>query len=279
MEKVTKEESKFTQLDEKLYELQALFDLSKALNSSLNLKNILDTILLTPMGKLLIAKGVVLISKGNSAFAIESLKGISKSLSGNRIHIDSYPLNPTYLSELTTSPWQALLLKNGIELIIPILYDEKKLGLIGFGKKIIGDVFSDSELDYLHSLSNIAATAIQNGLIFEELNDVNRQLDKRVQELNTLFEIGKELNSTFEIDKVLNLLAYSIMGELMVKRCLIFLVDDEKVMLALNKGFQDEGELKTINDPTFHRKLLSVEESVLIDDNDESKASQFSKDF
>ena len=78
MEKVTKEESKFTQLDEKLYELQALFDLSKALNSSLNLKNILDTILLTPMGKLLIAKGVILISKGNSAFAIESLKGISK---------------------------------------------------------------------------------------------------------------------------------------------------------------------------------------------------------
>ena len=110
MEKVTKEESKFTQLDEKLYELQALFDLSKALNSSLNLKNILDTILLTPMGKLLIAKGVVLISKGNSAFAIESLKGISKSLSGNRIHIDSYPLSPTYLSELTASPWQALLL-------------------------------------------------------------------------------------------------------------------------------------------------------------------------
>ena len=194
MERVTKEEKKFTYLDEKLYELQALFDLSKALNSSLNLKKILDTILLTPMGKLLITKGIILISKGTDGFVIESLKGISKSLSGNRIQVDNYPSNPTYLSELPASPWQALLLKNGIELIIPILHDEKKLGLIGFGKKIIGDVFSDSELDYLHSLSNIAATAIQNGLIFEELNDVNRQLDKRVQDLNTLFEIGKELN-------------------------------------------------------------------------------------
>jgi len=278
VEKVTKEE-KFTQLDEKLYELQALFDLSKALNSSLNLKNILDTILLTPMGKLLIAKGVILISKGKNAFAVESLKGISKSLSGNCIHVDTYPSSPTYLNEIPASPWQALLLKNGIELIIPILHDEKKLGLIGFGQKIIGDVFSDPELDYLHSLSNIAATAIQNGLIFEELNSVNRQLDKRVQELNTLFEIGKELNSTFEINKVLNLLAYSIMGELMVKRCLIFLIEKDNVTLALNKGFLGEDELKRINDPQFHRQLLTVKDSVLIDDRDESKIGQLNKDL
>ena len=279
VEKVTKEEKRFTYLDEKLYELQALFDLSKALNSSLNLKKILDTILLTPMGKLLITKGVILISKGSNAFAIESLKGIPKSLSGNRIQVDNYPSSPTYLSEFPASPWQALLLKNGIELIIPILHDQKKLGLIGFGKKLIGDALSDSELEYLHSLSNIAATAIQNGIIFEELNDVNRQLDKRVQELNTLFEIGKELNSTFEIDKVLNLLAYSIMGELMVKRCLIFLVENDKVVLALNKGFQGEDELKTINDPKFHSKLLAAEKSVLIEEEDESKFGLLLKDL
>ncbi|MFQ5769048.1 MAG: SpoIIE family protein phosphatase [bacterium] len=270
MSKEIKEKSEFTQLDEKLYELQALFDLSKALNSSLNLKTILDTILLTPMGKMLIGKGVVLITNGAKGFVIETLKGLPKSLLGNCIQVDDFPSNPEYIKNLTASPWQSLFQKNGIELVIPILHDGKNLGLIGFGKKIIGNDYSDSELDYLHSLSNIAATAVQNGLIFQELNEVNRQLDKKVQELNTLFEIGKELNSTLETDNVVNLLAYSIMGELMVNRCLIFLLINGKMTLKLNKGFQQESDLKIATDAKICEALLHLDQPVFISENNEN---------
>ncbi|MFQ5676661.1 MAG: SpoIIE family protein phosphatase, partial [bacterium] len=202
----------------------------------------------------------------DNGFVIETLKGVTKSLEGTRIQIDDYPAAPAFLNDLPAGPWRAFLQKNGMELVIPILHDEKKLGLICFGKKIVGKNLADSELEYLHSLSNIAATAIQNGLIFEELNDVNRQLDKRVQELNTLFEIGKELNSTLQIDKVLNLLAYSIMGEMMVQRLLIFLVDEDDVTLSLNKGFQSDSDLKLANSRKFQRQLLKLEEPVLADE-------------
>jgi len=237
------EPKKYSQLDEKVYELQALFDLSKALNSSLKLRTILDTILLTPMGKLLVGKGMVLISKGASGFIIETLKGLPKSLLGNKIQVDDFPESPVFTDQLKPSVWQGFVQKHELELVIPIRHNDKNLGLIAFGKKIVGNRYSDSELDYLYSLSNIAATSIQNGIIFEELNDVNRQLDKKVQELNTLFEIGKELNSTLESDKVVNLLAYSIMGEMMVNRCLIFLVENGKIALTLNKGFQNEKDM------------------------------------
>lgn len=278
MEKTTKEKSKFTELDEKLYELQALFDLSKALNSSLNLKNILNTVLLTPMGKMLISKGLILISKGNNGFVIETLKGVTKSLEGKRIQIDDFPSSPTYLNALPPSPWQALLKKNGIDLVIPILHNEKKLGLIGFGNKIVGDAFSDSDLEYLDSLSNISATAIQNGLIFEEKEDVNRQLGKKVQELNTLFEIGKELNSALEIERVLNLLHLSIMGEMTVNRLCIFLVENDKLKLYLNKGFQSEIELKILNNSKFHSELLKLSEPAFVGDDCDNDFSAILQD-
>lgn len=266
------------QLDEKLFELQALFDLSKALNSSLNLKNILDTILLTPMGKMLIGKGVVLISNDEKGFVIDTLKGLPKSLLGQTIEIDDLPSTPQYLDEVNPSPWQAFFLKNGIELVIPIVHDQKKLGLIGFGKKILGKEYTDSELDYLHSLSNIAATAVQNGLIFQKLKDVNRQLDKKVQELNTLFEIGKELNSTLETDKVVNLLAYSIMGEMMVNRCLIFLNINGSMTLKLNKGYQSEQDLQIANDPEFLSELLTLSRPLILSDESENPlVSKFKK--
>lgn len=266
------------QLDEKLFELQVLFDLSKTLNSSLNLKSILDTILLTPMGKMLIGKGVVMISNGGKGFVIDTLKGLPKSLLGHTIEIDDLPSGPEYLDQVDPSPWQAFFLKNGIELVIPIVHDQKKLGLIGFGKKILGKEYTDSELDYLHSLSNIAATAVQNGLIFQELKDVNRQLDKKVQELNTLFEIGKELNSTLETEKVVNLLAYSIMGEIMVNRCLIFLKIDDGMKLKLYKGYQSEQDLQIANDADFLSDLLKLEEPLILSGENESPlAANFKK--
>jgi len=275
VEKDLKDRAEANQLDEKLFELQALFDLGKALNSSLNLKTILDTILLTPMGKMLIGKGVMLIANDASGFAIAALKGLPKSLLGQSIQIDDFPLAPQFLRESSISPWQAFLLKNGIELIIPILHDQNQLGMIGFGKKILGKDYTDSELDYLHSLSNIAATAVQNGLIFHELQDVNRQLDKKIQELNTLFEIGKELNSTLETDKVLNLLAYSIMGELMVNRCIIFLNVNGVMTLKLNKGFQSQRELKIFTEASFLEELLKLENPIHL--NSESEKPLFAK--
>lgn len=261
------EPKKYSQLDEKVYELQALFDLSKALNSSLKLRTILDTILLTPMGKLLVGKGMVLISKGANGFIIETLKGLPKSLLGNKIQVDDFPESPVFTDQLKPSVWQGFVQKYELELVIPIRHNDKNLGLIAFGKKIVGNQYSDSELNYLHSLSNIAATSIQNGIIFEELNDVNRQLDKKVQELNTLFEIGKELNSTLESDKVINLLAYSIMGEMMVNRCLIFLVENGKIALTLNKGFQNEEDLKLLKDPDFLEKLAKFDEPKIVNEN------------
>ncbi|HEX9652924.1 MAG TPA: SpoIIE family protein phosphatase [bacterium] len=272
------EKPELVQLDEKLFELQVLFDLSKTLNSSLNLKNILDTILLTPMGKMLIGKGVVLISNGGKGFVIDTLKGLPKSLLGHAIEIDDLPSDPQYVDQVDPAPWQAFFLKNGIELVIPIVHDQKKLGLIGFGKRILGKEYTDSDLDYLHSLSNIAATAVQNGLIFQELKDVNRQLDKKVQELNTLFEIGKELNSTLETEKVVNLLAYSIMGEMMVNRCLVFLNINGAMTLKLNKGYQSEQDLQAANDSEFLAHLMTLERPLILkEETDNALVSKFKK--
>ena len=259
------------QLDEKLFELQALVDISKALNSSLNLTAILDTILLTPMGKMLIGKGMVLISRGAKGFGIETLKGLPKELLGKTIQIDDIPTMPTFVDELKPSPSIAFFQKYDIRLVVPILHDDKKLGVIGFGKKIIGQDFSESELEYLHSLSNLAATAVQNGSMFQELKGVNRQLDKKVQELNTLFEIGKELNSILESKRIVNLLAYSIMGEMMVNRCLVFIKQDDEMSISVNKGISKSDESKVVQDSDFLHNLLEIDRPYVIGENNETE--------
>ncbi|MFQ5706792.1 MAG: GAF domain-containing SpoIIE family protein phosphatase [bacterium] len=262
--------SKTLQLDEKLFELQALFDLSKALNSSLDLKSILDTILLTPMGRMLIGKGMVLIARGHGGFAIETVKGLPKKLVGMPIEIDDFPNRPSFVEHLRPSLWNAFLQKHEIIIAIPIKHDDKNLGVIAFGKKIIGSNFNDSELEYLYSLSNIAATAVQNSLMFHDLRTVNRQLDKKVQELNTLFEIGKELNSALKTNRIVNLLAYAIMGEMTVNRCLIFLKTHEGLVLSVNKGFGDSDASQITADPSCLAALEKQQEPFLVEERNGS---------
>ncbi|MFQ5636416.1 MAG: GAF domain-containing SpoIIE family protein phosphatase [bacterium] len=215
------------------------------------------------MGKLLISKGVVLIERDAHSFTIETLKGLPKTILGSKIQIDDLPGDPEFIDKLPPSPWQAFLRKNSIELVIPIIHSDDKLGLIGFGKKILGSDYSDSDLEYLNSLSNIAATAIQNSLIHNQLKEVNWSLDKKNRELYTIKEIGEELNANlFEPEKVVSLLAYSIMGELMVNRCLIFLNVNGKLVLNLNKGFSKD-EIDKIEQDKILLKALSTLESPL----------------
>lgn len=249
-------------LDEKLMELQSLFEVSQTLNSSLNLKSILDNMLLTPMGKMMISRGIVLLYQADSKLRIETLKGFSPELIGKYVDLKTDISELTFIETLSDEQKKGVDFFNdkNIILIIPIRSSDQTLGFIGFGKKLLNTKYSKSESQYLKSLSNIAATSIENGLMVRRLQEINRRLDKKIQELNTIFEIGKELNSTLDPDKILNLLSYAVMGEMIVNRCLIFLNDEKKVYLAMSKGLRDDENQKDYHNSNFMEKLFELTE-------------------
>lgn len=256
-------------LDNRLMELLALFEIGKLLNSSLNLKSILDNMLLSPMGKMMISKGMVLLNKEKNLFVIETIKGLPRNLISKQLEFEPNIASPTFVRELaaTGSPCISFFIEFGIELLLPIISVHRWLGIIGFGGKILGNAYTESELEFLNSLTNIAATSIENGLVFKELNDVNRRLDKKNQELNTLFEIGKELNSTLDSDKILNLLIFAIMGEMMINRCAVFLNNDNMMQLMLTKGIGNiDEDLSTVDEQELSNYLCDIVQPIALDD-------------
>ena len=68
-------------------------------------------------------------------------------------------------------------------------------------KNLNKQLYSKDDLDFLKTIYNIAATAIQNSLIVEELKSSNRELDSRIQRLNSLFELSKEFGLFSRINK------------------------------------------------------------------------------
>ena len=87
-------------LDEKLMELQSLFEVSQTLNSSLNIKSILDNMLLTPMGKMMITRGIVFLYSDEVHLKVETLKGLPKNLLGQSIVLSPMIAEPSFVDQL-----------------------------------------------------------------------------------------------------------------------------------------------------------------------------------
>jgi len=258
-------------IDRKLLELSALFEISQLLNSSLNLTSIVDNILLSPMGRMMINKGIVLVHRGEHQFEVFTLKGLSRDLIGKKIVLAEFPQKPFLLDEIENQnyPWAPFFQQYDMRLFLPVVLRNDLLGVVSFGKKLIGGRYLESEIEFLSSIANIAATSIQNGLVFEELKAVNIRLDKKIQELNTLFDIGKELNATLDSKKIIKLLSYGLMGEMMLNRFCVFVRRHETAELLEKRGFG------TLELSALQVDLLFNHAQAFLPDNESSELNTF----
>ena len=226
-------------MDRRLIELSALFEISQTLNSSLNLQSILNNVLLVPMGRMMLGKGLILIKNEGNIFRVETIKGLPYKLQNKEIEIPNLPTHPFFINEMEKEEtWNPFFREFKIELMIPIISRTDVIGLLGFSGKITGESFTENEIEFLGSLTNIATTSIENALVFDQIQKVNRQLDHKIQELNTLFDIGKELNLTLDKEKILKLLSYALMGQVTVNTFLIVLKEENIFRTAMVKGSQ-----------------------------------------
>jgi sigma-B regulation protein RsbU (phosphoserine phosphatase) len=256
-----KPDSENTRLDKRLLELTALFEVSRSLTSTLNLHAILENVLRIAMGHMLISRGMILLQQGGEeTYVVEALKGIPRNLLGTTVRIDAPPTDPVTIEHAGETEWACFFRKMQIELLTPLISSQGFIGLLAFGPKINNDAYVEEEIEFLDSLSNIAASSVANGLMVQEIQNVNRRLDRKIQQLNTIFDIGSELNATLDREKIGSLVGFAVMGELLVNKCAIYLKEEEKLFRLICKGVDlpehDGGEL---GDPT---------EPVLLEDTD-----------
>jgi len=96
--------------------------------------------------------------------------------------------------------------KSDLSLCLPIISNDKLIGIIKLGSKIIGDPFSSEDLGLLATLSNQAGIAIDNAKMYEEIKDFSRTLQQKVDEqtkdlANTNTELEFANEKLKELDK------------------------------------------------------------------------------
>lgn len=204
--------------------LTSLVEFSRVVNSSLDLQFTLNNLLLTCLGKFITTKGCIILS-------VESKMKILSSKGLNEEQISSFP-ELDHLDEIESSKeLQTYLSQTKLVYSEKICSSRKCLGILCLGEKINHKEYSPEEKEFLVTILNIASTAIENAMFINELKDVNRMLDSRVNRLSSLFELGKEFGVLNDESRISKLLVYSLLGHFLLSTYVVLIIDENKLKI------------------------------------------------
>ncbi len=203
-------------------ELTSLIETAKILNSSLDYKFILNHIMLASMGKLAVSRTAAVV---HAAAAPE--QGENEMIKiGKGISLDDKVLAELFTLDLDgavepndlRASLAATLTNAGVNRIFAIRTSHRLFGYFFIGKKMIGGNFLPTEIEFVSTLCNIAAAAIENASVFQQYKESNFELQRRVQELQTLFELSKEFNLLVDETRAIRTLEFALMGQTGARR-------------------------------------------------------------
>jgi sigma-B regulation protein RsbU (phosphoserine phosphatase) len=213
------------------FDLRALYETSRLLSASLDLDFVLNNLLLTAMSKLLVMRGLVLLYEPlEDDYRVAQAKGLTGLAVGDQLRLGDVPADRL----LRGDEVPPALASHRIGLVLPIAFGHRQIGLIALGQKATGAPYEDLELEFTRSLVNMSSSAVHNSLMVEELKQANRDLDAKVQEMNTLFDLSQEFNATVDRDRLVKLLSFALMGQMLVGKHLF-------LMRRVGAGAQDDG--------------------------------------
>ena len=237
-------------------ELSSLIEVAQAVNSSLDLEKVLESIVRmaakvmnAPAANLMLLDdlGGELRWSANVGvpaewIALGNLK-VGQSLSGLVVS-SGEPLATLEMSKDPRFLYPELARKFGFHsfLGVPLISREKPIGGL-YICTTEPHPFSKKEIRLLSALSNQAALAIENARLFRETEDLARENLKRYHEVSILNEMGEAMRSTIRLDQILPVILTGVTfgGGLGFNRAILFLVDERGEFLEGVLGMGPNG--------------------------------------
>jgi serine phosphatase RsbU (regulator of sigma subunit) len=194
------------ELELRTYYLGTLFDISKDLFGTLDTASILQNFLLMTMGNFGVVEGFILIinleSKETVHFVSNGFHNIDLGQLEDRakkILLLREITNPAVEEIKSNGPGT---LPEEVACAVPFNIDKSSAGMMGLGSKIIDDPYTDDEKKLLITLTNTMVIALQNAGAFEEINQLNKDLLEKSQQLEkTVVELQAAMKKVARYSK------------------------------------------------------------------------------
>lgn len=203
-----------------------------------------NNLLLIVMGKLLTPKAAILLrDEKTGEMYVASSKGRTGLDPDARFHCppEKCPVDkPVYEIDEICDIMPAAVRKSGLKLFFTIRTSTEHLGYLCIAPKIGTGDYPAEELNFIENLVIISAVALSNSMLVSRLKSANRELDQKVQELNTLFDISREFNAMVDRSQMLNVFRFTLMGQMFVRRFFFLMRMEGKPQIVIQHGLKGQ---------------------------------------
>jgi sigma-B regulation protein RsbU (phosphoserine phosphatase) len=232
------------------FELRTLLETSRMLIESQEPDFVLNNLLLITMGKLLVPRGMILIHKGTDNFyQISKIKGRNTYSEDDTIQLD-FPEKALEHSVLYGDDHPKLIEKLELpkgSILFNLRTTNHHLGFLCLGPKGTQKPLTESELEFIESLTIISSVAIANSRMFQELRLINRKLDRKVHDLHTLLELSKDFNLMVDREEIARTFKFAMLGQMLIRTFFFVLDTDGKKSIVASSGLNEKPSKKEID--------------------------------
>ncbi len=208
----------FQDIEDRLAELATIHEIGMALNSTLDLAQILTLIsrnttqALRAQGctiRLVNLPGGVIERPGlPGTFIDEAIRDIDGRLGERMLARTIEGKRPVLVADTSRDPgFQDLSGMPACSLIsVPLIYHDRVSGVITLYNKQDGQPFTEADLQFLTTIANGAAVAVENAALFEREERLASDSRARAQEFSILYDVGTAMGATLNLDRLLRII-------------------------------------------------------------------------
>ena len=246
------------EVQRRLSQVLTLLDFNSTLNQSLELGEILDLVLYVAMGETRSSWAGILLRGQDDRIRPAARRGRSDS--------EWASLSFDIPDELTEAWERELQAKTRSALVAPLQKGGRLVGVLLLGERIEPNgPYGAEEREFAETLSVSAAASIDNGRIYEELQEVNRKLSFKVYQLNSLFDITRELNRSPDVHRVRDVLVTNAMGQVLTTKAILLqdgtVVAERGIPLSLEDRAALEAASATLQRLGEDRRVSEIADS------------------
>ena len=229
------------------YYLSSLDELGEILIEADQIESVSSGILRLTLGTIMASKGAIFIfDRTNSVLSNLTSISIKEQFSGCTLsekfvkNISSYQYSHFEFDH--SLDWIEDDLKNYLKssnskIIIPLFHKSKLLGILCIGEKFMSEKFTDIDYKILEIISNHLTEALFNYELIENVEQKKKELNIKLLELETLFDIGVAISSVLDVNELAEDVLFRAIGVLNASKGMFVRQNDQSPILDILSMF------------------------------------------
>ncbi len=236
-------------LHRQIYQLSTLYDIGEEMNSTHDIKTIIKTILYTIHGSLGVAEGLIALTNSEcTELQLAVSKGIDDEL--HSLHLDPETTQalikhnkPIFIHKIE-NPILRTFFDNNANMLkayhshlwTPLITKGRLLGIISLNTKWTDEVYAKEELKTLQTIASNTAIAIVNARSFALVQENRKELEKQINRVNILYQLGQAFSQVLDIDELLTLVFERVIETMQAEAGSLWLQENDKLVCKVAHG-------------------------------------------